>query len=196
MWIVDKKQKQGITIYTVQNEIGQTMTYSADFLKGSMRDGSIVIENAKLTPSGRIYISKEQNAPKINKNKGVGEYKRTKEIQNMTKRQKVDYYWNVLIKRDNIGTALINYTIDELECVLEGSLALEIGDQGSSSVDITLVHNIYSYPSITAVLKEVQRRGYLTEKECKDYLVGMDNKGRICNQYTFAEWIMKRKKKK
>ena len=194
MWIVGRKQKQGVTYYILQNDIGQTVTYEADYLKSAMEQNKIIVNNAKLTPAKRIYMLKDK-VPTIDKTKGVGKYPRTKEIQNMSRSQKIDYYWNTLIEQKNIATNITDFTVDELDSILEGSLSLEIGDHGSSGTDIALGRNLYCFSTIGAVLKECQRRGYLTEKECSDYLLGMNDNGRYCNQYSFAEWIMKHKKK-
>ena len=61
-------------------------------------------------------------------------------------------------------------------------------------VDMVLSNNIHAYGAISAVIKECVRREYLTEEECKEFLVGSDKDGRVYKHCTFAEWIMKHKK--
>ena len=189
MWLMGRKIKDGVYVYEVKGNDGTVRTYSADLLKSYVKTGKIVLDNATLSPAGRLMINKSAKPVKTKK---IG-YPRTLEIQKMTRREKADYYWDTLLEHSTLSDMSI-FTVDELESILEGSLSLEVGDHGSSGVDIALGRNLYCYSGVAAVLRECQRRKYLTEKECHAYLLECDTKGRICNHYTFAEWIMKHKK--
>ena len=120
-------------------------------------------------------------------------YPRTEALIDMTFHQKADYYWNVILANGDLKD-MSKFTVDELDSILSGSLELELSDHGSSGVDIALERNIRCYSAIGAVIDECIRRGYLTEKECEDYLLGCGDNGRYCNEMQFNEWIMKHKR--
>lgn len=190
MIIVGKKTKNGVVCYEVKGNDGNVSLYAANMLKGLMQRGQIVIDNAELK-GNRLYMKKNFVAMKP---VDMG-YKRTPNLTKLTPKEKYRYYFDVFWESHNIAD-MSTFTIDELDLILTASWVLEVGDKGSSNVDVALNTNLYCYPTIAAVFEECIRRGYLTEKQCTQYMIGSNEQGRICNQCTFAQWILKHKKSK
>lgn len=189
MIILKKITKNSVPCYVLLDYDGSTKIVSVEMLKEYMRTKSINIENATLK-GDRLYINKDVKVP--TKPKTLG-YKRTPLIQSMSDSEKYNYYFDVILKNSYL-VDMSRFTIDELDCILVGSWILEINDNGSSTVDMMLHDNLYIFSGINSVIRECIRRNYLTEDECRQYLLGSDSKGRICNRCTFAEWILEHKK--
>ena len=77
---------------------------------------------------------------------------------------------------------------------MEWNINLEICDNGSSGFDIRYERNPNSFPSIAFIRDVCYIRGLLKPEQFDTYIIGCDDKGRICNRYTFAEWVIKHKK--
>ena len=192
MYIKNTVKESGQDFCLVLNDIGEEFKWTKNEVKNSILNGIIQFENARLSPAGRLFIDKKAKV-NINPHKNVGNYKRTPEIQKLSHSEKVRYYWDVFYYAYSAAN-MCDYTIDELDCILTASLDLEYSEHGSSSTDIILSKNMYYFSIVGAVIKESIRRKYLTEEECRDYLLGFGDKGRYCNRYTFAEWIMRHKR--
>lgn len=165
-----------------------------------IKKGTIIVENITIDENGNVFITgladdvvenarktKEETTEAENKTAGtdVQKFERDSKIQMMNSSYKVDYYWSKLYDKK-----IEEYNLDELDCALEAKWSLEIGDNGSSGFDVRYERNNRAFSSINQVKDEVIRRGYLTEEQFDRYIIGMsDNGGRMCNEYTFAEYI-------
>lgn len=158
-----------------------------------IKKGTIVVENITIDENGNVIISGladdvVENARKTKEeteNESKPKFERDSKIQMMNSNYKSDYYWSKLYAKD-----IKEYNLDELDCALEAKWSLEIGDNGSSGFDARYERNNRSFSSINQVKDEVIRRGYLTEEQFDRYIIGMsDNGGRMCNEYTFAEYV-------
>lgn len=185
--ITDRKGK----IYVIEDAYGQKKEISADLLRNYMKNG-LNVSNAHLSKTDRIMQDKTFN--KNVKKSEVG-FKRTKELAFMTTYEKVQYYRKVFLPNHTLFD-LSEFTIDELDMILYGSLDLEISDRGSSTVDMLLSKNLYVFPTVAAVIKEVINRRYLTEDQARQYLIGFCDDHRLCNLCSFAEWIVRCNKEK
>ena len=117
---------------------------------------------------------------------------RDEEIAKMSRKAKIDYYDDTLWSTRTFDT--LEFNIDELECELEWNIKLEVGDHGSSGFDIIYERNPARFPNIDNIRYVCKLRGLLTYEEFDKYILGCDDKGRICNRYTFADWVIMHKK--
>lgn len=161
-----------------------------------IKKGTIVVENITIDEDGKVFITgladdvvenarNSSNKTDEETKASTPTFERDSKLQRMNSNDKCDYYWNKLYDKE-----IEEYNLDELDCALEAKWSLEIGDNGSSGFDIRYERNNRSFSSINQVKDEVIRRGYLTEEQFDRYIIGMsDNGGRMCNEYTFAEYI-------
>lgn len=192
LFLVGNKTVKGTPCYIIQENGGRTTAMPVVVVKSEMKAGRMTLANAYLTENGRLMRRSEAETKK-QAIQQVG-LQRTPEIQAMNANQKAKYYWDVLSRKKSLVDMSI-FTIDELDAILCGGWDLEISDRGSSTVDMALQRNIFAYSgSMSRVLEEVIGRKYLTADECKQYLVGCDKNGRICNNISFADWIVKHAK--
>lgn len=180
--IVDKKGD----LYTIKDSYGNTSRIYSTLLKDHMSHG-LVVSNAHLSPSGRLMRDPENT----NKSVDIKDYRRTECLISASFQQKSDYYWNFLVHK---CIDLSVFTIDELDCVFCGSLNLEVADLGSSRVDERLSRDLYTFPALDSLFRELQNRGYLTEDEIREYVLGTDRTGRYINNYSLTYWVLSHKK--
>lgn len=180
--IVDKKGD----LYTIKDSYGNTSRIYSALLKDYMSKG-LVVSNAHLSPSGRLMRDPENT----NKSADIRDYRRTECLVNASFQQKTHYYWDFLVHKC-IDLSVL--TIDELDCVFCASLNLETGDLGSSRVDERLSRDLYTFPTLARLFRELQDRGYLTENEIREYILGTDKTGRYINNYSLTYWILSHKK--
>lgn len=174
--------------YRLVSSSGEIFETSAQLLKYEMAKNPNLVINAKLSKTGRLTIDK--NCKTQLKQMG---YERNPNLIGADSRVKFNYYWEVIVE-NNVRLCLSSYTIDDLDSILCGSLSLEIQDYGNSNVDIMLQKNIRCFPTIGLVIDECIRRKYLTEDEIRQYLLGCNKAGRICNVYSFVDWILLHKR--
>lgn len=121
-------------------------------------------------------------------------YRRHNIISKLQTDQKINYYRNNL-EQDSY-MLMYEYTIDELDCVLEANWALEVSDYGSSGFDTAFSNNPNEFASLNILRTICEDRELLTPSQFNQYIIGHDDVGRRnCNRYTFAEWILKHKNK-
>ena len=173
-------------IYTLQDSNGETRQMSRDFLKEAMRRG-LIVSNAHLSTKGRLIMNRNGEI----KDNAIRDYRRTEELVSASFEEKCNYYWINLVGR---CFDLSIYTIDELDAIFCGSLRLELDDNGSSRVDERLSKNLYTFPTIGSVFKEIINRGYLKEEDIRKYVLGVDEHGRYINRYSLAEWVLMHRK--
>ena len=173
-------------LYTIRDSYGNTSRIYSTILKDYMSHG-LVVSNAHLSPAGRLMRDPENT----NKSVDITDYRRTDCLVGASFQQKTHYYWHSLVHRC-IDLSVL--TIDELDCVFCGSLNLETGDLSSSRFDERISRNLYTFPTLANLFRELQNRGYLTESEIREYMLGTDKNGRYINNYSLTDWVLSHKK--
>ncbi len=120
-------------------------------------------------------------------------FKRTPSITSLSKKAKYSYYFDVmLVDRLKTREDWYTLTLDEIDCAIEGSIQLEVSDNGSSTFDVTYRENINAYPTLAFLRALCYRNGMLSPDLFDKYIIGVDESGnRVYNNYTFAEWVLK-----
>ena len=168
--------------YVLQDEYGLQVQVATNVLKSYLMDG-LKLSNAHLSKGGRIV----RNTPVKRQSKKTP-YQRTPELMGKSFLDKAAYYWANLSSRCLLDMSEL--TIDELDAIFCAYLKLETEEIGSSSVDVRLERNLYCFNSLSPIFKELINRKYLSEGELKKYLLGVNDRGRIINQISLADWIL------
>lgn len=132
------------------------------------------------------------NSAPINKFGDI--YARNEELMCLSRQAKIQYCDSKLFAKSLIEKFF--FTIDELEALLEWNINLEMLDNGSSGFDIIYERNPNQFRSITNIKLICKTKGLLTENQFDKYIIGLDKKhNRICNVYSFADWILYNRRK-
>lgn len=134
-----------------------------------------------------------RRAPRKQEEEPKEKFKRTPSIASLSKKDKYSYYFDVMLV-DRIKTRGDWYTLtlDEIDCVIEGNIQLEVSDTDSSTFEATYKENINAYPTLAFLRALCYRNGMLSPDLFDKYIIGVDESGnRVYNNYTFTEWVLK-----
>lgn len=134
-----------------------------------------------------------RRTPRKQEEESKEKFERTPRIASLSKKDKYSYYFDVLLV-DRLKTRGDWYTLtlDEIDCVIEGTIQLEVSDTDSSTFEATYRDNINAYPTLAFLRALCYRNGMLSPDLFDKYIIGADEQGnRVYDNYTFAAWVLK-----